>query len=178
MNVSVNNNDNSVSCENEERVSSGICSNTGSEFFGDTLKALRLSNVDRIIVAQINVNSIRNKFDALIAGIQNKVDILLISETKLDETFPTRQFSIDGFTSPYRLDRNGFGGGLLAYVREYIPSKFIKTELSNREGFFIEINLRNKKWVIGCSYNPHNAEISSHMNCMGKAINSLSLQDT
>ena len=174
MNVSVNNNDNSVSCENEERVSSGICSNTGSEFFGDTLKALRLSNVDRIIVAQINVNSIRNKFDALIAGIQNKVDILLISETKLGETFPTRQFSIDGFTSPYRLDRNGFGGGLLVYVREDIPSKFIKTELSNREGFFIKINLRNKKWVIGCSYNPHNAEISSHMNCMGKAIDSLS----
>ena len=73
-----------------KRVSSGNCSNTGSEFFGDTLKALRLSNVDRIIVAQINVNSIRNKFDALIAGIQNKVDILLISETRLDETFPTR----------------------------------------------------------------------------------------
>ena len=174
MNVSVNNNGNSMSCENEERVSSGISSNTGSEFFWDKLKALHLSNVDRIIVAQINVNSIRNKFDALIAGIQNKVDILLISETKLNETFPTRQFSIDGFTSPYRLDRNGFGGGLLAYVREDIPSKFIKTKLSNREGFFIEINLRNKKWVIGCSCNPYNAEISSHMNCMGKAIDSLS----
>ena len=28
--------------------------------------------------------------------------------------------------------------------------------------------------VIGCSYNPHNAEISSHMNCKGKAIDSLS----
>ena len=174
MNVIVNNNDKSVSCENKERVSSGNASNTGSEFFGDKLKALRLSNVDRIIVAQINVNSIRNKFDASIAGIQNKVDILLISKTKLDETFPSRQFSIDGFTSPYRLDRNGFGGGLLAYVREDIPSKFIKTEFSNREGFFIETNLRNKKWVIGCSYNPHNAGISSHMNCMGKAIDSLS----
>ena len=98
MNVSVNNNDKSVSCENEERVSSGISSNTGSEFFWDKLKALRLSNVDCIIVAQINVNSIRDKFDALIAGIQNKVHILLISETKLDETFPTRQFSVDGFT--------------------------------------------------------------------------------
>ena len=98
-------------------------------FFLEKLKALRLSNADRIIVAEIHVNSIRNKFDALIAGIQNKVDILLISETKLNETFPTRKFSIDGLTSPYRLDRNGFGGGLLAYVREDIPSKFIKTEL-------------------------------------------------
>ena len=42
----------------------------------------------------------RNKFDALMTGIQNKVDILLISETKLDETFPTSQFSFEGFTSP------------------------------------------------------------------------------
>ena len=44
-------------------------------FFWEKLKALRLSNADRIIVAEIHVNSIRNKFDALIAGIQNKVDI-------------------------------------------------------------------------------------------------------
>ena len=135
MNVSVNDNDESVSYENEERVSSSIYSNTDSEFFWDELKALRLSNVDCIIVAQINVNSITNKFDALMARIQNKVDILLISETKLDENFPTRQFSIEGFTSPYRLDKNGFVGGLLVYVREEIPSQLIKTELSNREGF-------------------------------------------
>ena len=40
-------------------------------------------------MAQINVNSVINKFDALLTGIQNKVDILLISETKLDETFST-----------------------------------------------------------------------------------------
>ena len=135
MNVSVNDNDESVSYENEERVSSSIYSNTDSEFFWDELKALRLSNVDCIIVAQINVNSITNKFDALMAGIRNKVDILLISETKLDENFPTRQFSIEGFTSPYRLDKIGFVGGLLVYVREEIPSQLIKTELSNREGF-------------------------------------------
>ena len=65
MNVSVNDNDESVSYENEERVLSSVCSNTNAEFLWDKLKALRLSNVDRIIVAQINVNSIRNKFDAL-----------------------------------------------------------------------------------------------------------------
>ena len=79
-----------------KRVSSSISSNADSKFFGDKLKALRLSNMDRIIVAQINVNSIRNTFDALMTGIQNKVDILLIPETKLDETFPTRQFLDNG----------------------------------------------------------------------------------
>ena len=64
MNVSVNDNDESASYKNEETASSSISSNTDSEFFWDKLKALRLSNVDRIIVAQINVNSIKNKFDA------------------------------------------------------------------------------------------------------------------
>ena len=94
MNVSVNDNDESVSYENEERVLSSISSNIKSEFFGDKLEDMRLSNVDLAIVAQINVNSIRNKFDALMTGIQNKVDILLTSETKPDQTFPTRQLKV------------------------------------------------------------------------------------
>ena len=84
---------------------------------------MRLSNVDRIIVVQINVNSIRNKFDALKTEIQNKVDILLISETKL---------------------------------------KVYRDKLKKQK----------MDYWIPC--NPHNAEVSSHMNCMGKAIDSLS----
>ena len=62
-------------------VSSITSLNKNSELLMDKLKTLRLSNVDRIMVVQINVNSIRNKFDALMTGIQNKVDILFISET-------------------------------------------------------------------------------------------------
>ena len=37
--------------------------------------------------------------------IENKFDILMISESKLDDTFPTSQFAIDSFTEPFRLDR-------------------------------------------------------------------------
>ena len=33
------------------------------------------------------------------------VDILMVTETKIDESFPTSQFFISGFTSPYRFDR-------------------------------------------------------------------------
>ena len=42
----------------------------------------------KLMLAQLEIS--RNKFDALMTGIQNKVDILLTLETKLDETFPTR----------------------------------------------------------------------------------------
>lgn len=55
----------------------------------------------------------------------NNVDILMISETKIDETFPDPQFCIDGYSTPYYLDRNSSGGGILPYVSmlEKIKSK-------------------------------------------------------
>ena len=76
------------------------------------------------------------------------VDILLITESKLDNSFPTAQFQINMFSSPYRLDANAHGGGILLYVREDIPSKLLKgTEFKrNLEAMFVEINLRKKKW--------------------------------
>ena len=37
----------------------------------------------------------------------------MISETKIDESFPLSQFMIDGFSMPYRCDRNSHGGGIL-----------------------------------------------------------------
>ena len=56
-----------------------------------------LSNTNRIIVAQLNINSLRNKVDALKAIISGKIDVLVITESKLDHTFHTNQFLIDGF---------------------------------------------------------------------------------
>ena len=110
--------------------------NLESEYFEHKLKSLRTSNLHRIIIAQINVNSIRNKFEALVNRVRGNVDIVMISETKIDDSFSTKQFLIEGFTTPYRLDQNGSGGGILVYIREDIPSKLIPTGFSNREGFF------------------------------------------
>ena len=50
--------------------------------------------------------------------IKDKIDIFLISETKLDSSFPSGQFIIKGYRTLFRLDRNQNGGGLLLYVRE------------------------------------------------------------
>ena len=40
----------------------------------------------------------------------------MISETKLDETFPEGQFLMDGFTPTYGMDRNANVGGIALYV--------------------------------------------------------------
>ena len=55
------------------------------------------------------------------------IDILMISERKLDGIFRSSQFQIYCFRAPYRLDRNDRGGGILLFVREFDNKAFIKT---------------------------------------------------
>ena len=85
-------------------------------------------------------------------GIEGNIDVLIISETNLDDSFPSMQFLIESYGPPYRLDRNCHGDGILVYVREDIPCKHIPMKKCTIEGFFLELNLRIKKWVISCSY--------------------------
>ena len=85
-------------------------------------------NFYKLVLAHININSIRNKYDLLVQQITNSVDILLISETKLNNSFPEDQFSLPWYSLPYRFDRNCRGGGIMLYVREDIPSKLLSIE--------------------------------------------------
>ena len=110
------------------------------------LKEMKAQSSRKLILGHLNINAIRNKFEALKFIIDNNIDILLISETKLDDRFPTARFLIKGFSAPYRSDRSSKGGGVLLYIREYIPYKIL-TYSSNCdiETLLAEINLRKRK---------------------------------
>ena len=43
----------------------------------------------------ININSIRNKFEMLSNSIKCNLDMLMISETKLNSTFSSNEFTIE-----------------------------------------------------------------------------------
>ena len=105
----------------------------------------------------------RNKFDILTDQITGNVDVMIISETKLDVSFPESQFKIPGYSSPFRLDRDQNGGGIMVFVREDITAKFLSFEDKLIEALFIEINFWKKKWLLSCSYNPHKNNISNHL---------------
>ncbi len=79
---------------------------------GTTLAEVRREGVGNIIIAHLNINSLRNKFDSLAQLVSGNIDILIIGETKLDDSFPSNNFIINGFKKPYRRDRNSDGGGL------------------------------------------------------------------
>ena len=64
------------------------------------------------------------------------------------------------------------GGGVILYVREDIPSNLIAFEEKPNESLFIEINLRNTKMLINCSYNPHKSEIKKHLTALRHSLDS------
>ena len=80
----------------------------------------------------------------------------MVTKTKLDETLPLGQFYVEGFTMPYRLDRNRNGGRVIIYVREDIPSKILKKHKlpHDNEDIFIELNFRKVKWLLFGTYQP------------------------
>ena len=58
--------------------------------FENDFKNLRKKNIHKIVGGQININSIQNKFDHLIAAVSGNIDILLITGTKIESTLPPR----------------------------------------------------------------------------------------
>ena len=127
----------------------------------------RLKYPQNPIIAQININSIRNKFETLVSLVTSDIDILMISETKIDESFPLSQFMID---------RNAHGGGILVYFRNNITSKLLKIENlpSDIEAIFIEMNIKSKKWLLCCTYNPNKSLIENHQQQLQKQLESFS----
>ena len=134
------------------------------------LQNLRVKCVDKIIIAHLNINSVRNKIHLLSDLIKDKVDIMLISETKLDCTFPKSQFILDGYSPPLRLDRTANGGGLLLYLRNDIPTKPLSLIAGNIECIIADITISKKKWLLVGFYNPNKSLISNHLSVLGKNL--------
>ena len=125
------------------------------------LKSLHKNNLNRLIFAYLNINPIRNNFEFLAKDLVSNVDLLMISERKIDNSFPKGQFLIKAFGEPFRIDRNIHGGGILFYVREDNPVKLLS----------VEIYFRRRKWLVCCSYNPHKDNISIHLQLISKILN-------
>ena len=87
------------------------------------LYILRAFYPKNIILSYINVNSIRNKLDDLKFFLGKSLEIICVSKTKLNETFPTTQFAMEGFRpSGYHIKQWRF----LIYVKANLSSKLIR----------------------------------------------------
>ena len=137
----------------------------------EILKNIRLKNLNRVLIGHININSIRNKFDILFGMVKDNTDILMVSETKLDSSFSQTEFRIEGYTPPFRFDRNSRGVGILLFIRKDIPAKIISTTpLKDFEEIFAKLTFRKKKILLCCSYNPHKVLTSNHPSFLEKIL--------
>ena len=132
----------------------------------------RLKNPNRLIIAQLDINPLRNNLDLLVQMMRNNLDVLSVSETKIDSLFPTAQFQIEGYTA-YRLDRNTSGGDILLYIRKDMLSTLLNSDMAI-ESFYIEIHARKKKWLFVCTYNPNKNLILHHLKEIGKKLDNYS----
>ena len=109
---------------------------------------------DKLILGHLSINSLKNRFDSLKHTIRRNVNIALISKTKLDYSFTSVQFRINGFSALFRFDRNVKGGRLLMYIREDIPSRqlFCKSQCYIDLKLYLLKSILKKemifKWVI------------------------------
>ena len=87
---------------------------------------MKIHSQAKLIIPHLNINSIRNKFDSVSFIIEKIVDILLISETKLNDSYLSSQFKIFRFSMPYWYGGDSMVRRLLLHVRHDVPGKLLK----------------------------------------------------
>ena len=93
----------------------------------------RLKLLHNPLIAYLNINSLRNKVIDLGEILKDLLlDYIVISENKLDESFPNSQFKLNGYEARARRDRHKHGGGLIEFVRQgFICNRLKKYEPNN-----------------------------------------------
>ena len=93
-----------------------ICNSIHINEDGDVysnIKEIRTQCLDKILIGQLNINSLGYKFEMLGDIVVGNLDILLVSQSKLDDTFTSSNFRFSGFSLLL--------GDLLLYIRHDIP---------------------------------------------------------
>ena len=79
-----------------------------------------------------------------------KTDILIVAETKIHGSFPTAQFSAEGYHKLSHLDVSEKRDSILVYINSSIPSRQLYCRNLNLsiQAVIFEINLREDKWLV------------------------------
>ena len=143
------------------------------------IKEIRIGNANKVIIGHLDINSIRNKFEQLKETVLKYIDILVVTETKLDETFLESLFLMDGFSKPYRLDRNKNGGGVMIFIRDTISSKILEKHIfpNDVESIFVELNFRKCKKLLYGAYHPPYQSDEYFLNNLDEALDIYSRYD-
>ena len=112
----------------------------------EAIRENRLKYVNNPLIGYLNINSLRNKIvDLREIILELSLDYLVLSETKIDQSFPTAQFYIKGYEVRARRDRDKHGSGLIEFVKNGFISKRLKeSEAKQGECICSELTIANR----------------------------------
>ncbi|KAG5871482.1 hypothetical protein JTB14_036079 [Gonioctena quinquepunctata] len=130
-----------------------------------------------ISFSHFNVRSLLTGFDMFSDFMQEEcLDICSISETWLNQSFPSRAISVPDYNL-IRKDRQGKkGGGLAFYIKKSIKYKIVDDGNHNNsslETFWISVNISGKKICIGTLYRPPTINLTSCLIDLENIISSI-----
>ncbi len=126
----------------------------------------RQKNAKSLITAHVNINSLKKEYKAPIDYFKdilqnNLVDILCISESKLDESIVEKDLDCSPQYKLYRKDRSSTSGGLVIWLRSDIPQQRMyhlefDSEEHHIESIILELIIKKEKWYLILAYkNPN-----------------------
>ena len=104
--------------------------------------------------------------------MKEHTDVLIISESKLGNSFPDGQPLTEGYSAPFRLDQNKLGGVSCFQFAFIFLSNYFHLVLALKVSLLDQ--MFEKEWLLSCSYNPEGSYIESHLNYLFKSIDALS----
>ena len=118
-------------------------------------------------VSHVNINSITadHKLDELNQFvIANDVNILALTETKLDNLVDSSLYAIDGYHAPLTKHRTRHGGGVALYVHSSLPFQRLKDlEVGNEERIWAKVKTKSFTLIIHCKRNLQADNLSTNL---------------
>ena len=91
-----------------------------------------------------------------------KIDCLVLTDSKIDETIPSNLIHIQGYHEPIRHDRTRHGGGTIIYVAQHLTFKHQKSLQHNLfEHLCVDVKVCEKIYCINTLYRP-STQTTSH----------------
>ena len=138
-------------------------------------------NINNFIIVHYNINSVlaTDRIEQLSDYCKTlNIDVLILTESKLDETIPDNLLTIPGYHEPVRRDRaiNGrYGGGVLIYISESLVfQNKPEFQSENFEHLWVDVRINNTIFAINAFYRPPKESQEDHQKFLNTADNILS----
>ena len=151
-------------------LSTSSTSGVNTLLFQDLRQARRL-HPKNFIAAYININSLRYKFDEVKKLLtDNIVDLLMIAESKLDNTLQDNLFQVDDYNLKRR-DRDQHGGGLFILIKsDFLSGRKQCLESNKLEDICHELYVNDQKWLIMGAYKPPSMKNNDFLEYLTKSL--------